>query len=98
MAKLHVNVPGRPKDSLLEVPGYGLFKNRHIYEVEKLDEDLVVGGGEELDHKTVLKDPNVRNRREPQEHTMQSADEVDQGVPQTDPSTPKADGDNKDGA
>lgn len=55
MAKLHLNFKNMPKDAEIEVPPYGVFRNRHIYEVSALDDELILG--EELDHKTVLKWP-----------------------------------------
>jgi hypothetical protein len=53
MAKLHLNLKNMPKDTEVEVPPHGIFKNGYIYDVPSLNDDVVVG--EKLDHKKVLK-------------------------------------------
>jgi hypothetical protein len=64
MAKLHVNHESMPEDIEIDVPPYGLFKNGHVYEVEALDEDTVVGSLEELDGEAE-EDPNPGWREVP---------------------------------
>lgn len=49
MAKLTVNFKNMPKGLLLEVPGYGVFKNGSINDVAKLKEDLVLGSVEDAE-------------------------------------------------
>ena len=66
MAKLHVNHESVPEDIEIDVPPYGLFKNGHVYEVEALDEDTVVGSLEELDAEAE-EDPNPEWRTTPPE-------------------------------
>lgn len=43
MAKLSLNVKNTGKGVKVLIPGLGEFENGQIHEVEKLEEDLVVG-------------------------------------------------------
>lgn len=43
MAKLTVNYPSTPKGVEMEFYPHGVFKNGDTYEVEALEEDLVLG-------------------------------------------------------
>lgn len=72
MAILHVNHESVPEDVEFDVPPHGAFKNKHKYEVEWLEEDTILGGGEELKGKAE-KDPNV-GEQEPVETPAEGSD------------------------
>lgn len=43
MAKLTMNVPNRASGDPIELPGYGLFPNGYVFDIETLQADLEVG-------------------------------------------------------
>jgi hypothetical protein len=43
MGKLVVNCLNRPKDDMIEVSNYGLYKNMHTHDVPAVEGTLVVG-------------------------------------------------------
>jgi len=77
MAKLHVNHESMPEDIEIDVPPYGVFLNGHVYEVEALEDDVVVGSLNELDG-DAEEDPNPEARANPGPNVIE-APVVDMG-------------------